>query len=165
MAAGEKLDRYSAAYYVTPDISMWPRYDAEQQVFLYIRDPTEEYLALPSMLHITTEEAMSLAFVELYVTEKFITGTRDNKSTIGNRRKMSVIRAEWRSDLYAPLTKRASAAYEWLYAGNATHRYYAEEFVLHKLANEPSYFKTASLLVSKDGDRSEATSISVGEYV
>ena len=151
LAAGEKLDRLSAAYYVTPDISMWPRYDAEQQVFLYMREPTEEYLALPSMLHITTEEAMSLAFVKLYITDKFVNAKGSSTSSIGNRRKLSVIRAEWRSDVYAPLTKRASAAYEWLYNNNATYRYYAEDFKLHQMSNEPSYFKTAKLLLSQDG--------------
>ena len=96
---------YGAAdYYVTPDGHHWPRYDASANKFVYLEESSADsnYSNMPSMLDLSEEEHESLEVIHIFVNYKVVVG---GKAICANKRKTSVVRAEWHQSPMPPSTR------------------------------------------------------------
>jgi len=149
---------YRRYYYVTPDISHWPRYDPETEQF-YLQKPEgtelQTFLQWDPMLCCSEDEQNALSCVALFCDIEQIRG---GKATTVNMKKKSVVRAEWRKESTESRlrTARSRAAHTWLLHNNETYKQLQEQHakVLQEArtnAKHTWFIPTAFLLLHMEG--------------
>ena len=74
------------AYYITPQIEHWPRYNAARKRFEYKREcTTAAYLRMASMLDLTQAEAEALQVAKMFMDYKVVRAGRAPVSKIRER--------------------------------------------------------------------------------